>query len=66
MTKKNFNIFLISLGITIFGLLLDSDAKEPSMIMRFVEFFAMTGLIFIISFSINKLYSLTRKKSGPV
>lgn len=62
MTKSNFNILLISVGITIFGFLLDSDVKEPSTIMRFVEFFAMTGIIFIISFSIYKLYSFTRKK----
>jgi hypothetical protein len=47
--KKNFSrILVLSACITIFGLLLDSDPKEPSTIMRFVEFFAMLGITFVL------------------
>lgn len=62
MSKENFNILLISIGITIFGFLIDDDVKEPSTIMRFVEFCAMTGIIFIISFSVSKLFNFTKNR----
>lgn len=62
MSKKFLNILIVSVGITIFGLLLDDDVKELSTMMRFTEFFAMTGIIFIISFSINELINFTKKR----
>ena len=62
MSKKFLNILIVSVGITIFGLLLDDDIKEPSTMMRFTEFFAMIGVIFIISFSINELINFTKKR----
>lgn len=62
MSKKFLNIVFVSVGITIFGLLLDDDVKEPSTMMRFTEFFVMTGIIFIISFSINELINFTKKR----
>ncbi len=62
MSKRNLNILIVSIGITIFGFLMDGDVKEPSTIMRFVEFFAMIGIIFIISFSITNLFSLTKNR----
>ena len=62
MNKKNLLIILmISIGIAIFGLLMDDDIKEPSTIMRFVEFFAMTGILFIFLISINYLTNFAKK-----
>ena len=48
MKKINSNIFAVALFITIVGFLMDGDVKEPSMLMRFVEFFMMTGILFAI------------------
>ena len=62
MSKRNLNILIVSIGITIFGFLMDGDVKEPSTIMRFVEFFAMIGIIFILSFSITNLFSFTKNR----
>ena len=62
MSKRNLNILVIAIGITIFGFLMDSDVKEPSTIMRFVEFFAMIGIIFIISFVISNLFRFTKNR----
>lgn len=62
MSKRNLNILMLSIGITIFGFLMDGDAKEPSTFMRFVEFFAMIGIVFIISFSVVKLFGFTKNK----
>jgi len=53
MKKSLLNILVISLALTIIGLLMDSDPKEPSMLMRFAEFFAMTTLLFVL---ISALY----------
>jgi hypothetical protein len=60
MIKRNLNILVIAIGITIFGFLMDSDVKEPITIMRFIEFFAMIGIIFIISFVISNLFRFTK------
>lgn len=62
MNTKNSNILKLSIFITIFGFLLDSDVKEPSVIMRFIEFFAMIGIIFIITFLIKTLFDFTKSK----
>lgn len=62
MNTKNLNILKLSIFITIFGFLLDSDVKEPSVIMRFIEFFAMIGIIFIITFLIKTLFDFTKSK----
>ena len=35
--KHYLNILIIAVALTIFGFLMDGDAKEPSTIMRFVE-----------------------------
>jgi len=47
MKKNLLKILALSLFITIIGSLMDSDPKEPIMAMRFLEFFAMLGIIFI-------------------
>ena len=62
MSKRISNILLLSIAVTIFGFLMDDDAKEESTIMRFVEFFAMSAIIFIIFFLIHHFINLTKKK----
>ena len=49
MKRKFLNIFIISFVITTMGLVMDGDPTEPSMKMRFVEFFAMLGIVFSIN-----------------
>ena len=46
MKKTNLNILTVAALITIVGFLIDGDVKESSMLMRFVEFFMMTGILF--------------------
>jgi len=53
---------MVSIGITIFGFLIDGDVKEPSTIMRFVEFIAMTAIIFILSFTLINVFTFTKKR----
>lgn len=57
MKMKLTNLLIISLILTTIGFLMDGDAKEPSMLMRFTEYFAMTAMIFttisILYFSVN-------------
>ncbi len=62
MNKKNTNLLLASIGIVIFGFLIDDDAKEPSTTMRFVEFFAMVGIVFTISFMANKAFIFIKNR----
>lgn len=62
MKRKLLNILTLSAIITTIGFLMDGDVKEPSMAMRFTEFFAMMTMLFFatsaIYFPIN---SLTKK-----
>lgn len=46
MKRKLLNILTVSSIITTFGVVADGDPTEPSMLMRFVEFFVMIGIIF--------------------
>ena len=62
MNKKLLNILLLSIGVTIFGLLMDDDNKEPSTIMRFVEFFAMIAIIFTVFTSVYYVINFKKKK----
>ena len=48
MKRKLLNILTVSSIITTLGVVADGDPTEPSILMRFVEFFAMIGIIFII------------------
>jgi hypothetical protein len=65
MKKKILNILILASIITTIGFLMDSDAKEPSMLMRFVEFFGMIGILFVlisvIYFSLNFTLKSLRK-----
>ena len=48
MKKKLLNILTIAAILTTIGFLMDGDAKEPSMTMRFVEFILMLGITFTL------------------
>lgn len=62
MKRKISNIFTISAIITTIGFLMDGDVKEPSMAMRFTEFFAMMTMLFLaISAVYLPVHSLTKK-----
>ncbi|HEX7869158.1 MAG TPA: hypothetical protein VF455_03510 [Chryseobacterium sp.] len=59
MKRTLLNIISLSAILTTIGFLMDGDVKEPSMAMRFTEFFAIMGIIFLfastIYFSVNAL-----------
>ncbi|MGO1752137.1 MAG: hypothetical protein ACTHYV_06550 [Psychroflexus sp.] len=48
MKKKIRNIAILSSALTTVGFLMDGDIKEPSMLMRFTEFFGMFIILFIL------------------
>jgi len=62
MKRKTLNILTVSAIITTIGFLMDGDMKEPSMTMRFTEFFAMMTMLFL---AISAIYlpvnSLTKR-----
>jgi hypothetical protein len=57
MKKRIVNILAIAFVLTTFGFIMDGDTKEPSILMRFVEFSFMfavlTVLTSLIYFGIN-------------
>lgn len=56
MKKKILNILAVSTILTTIGFIMDGDVKEPSMLMRFVEFFGMISILFIL---VSLLYFAT-------
>ncbi|MEG1021477.1 MAG: hypothetical protein RSE50_08165 [Myroides sp.] len=48
MKKSVINILALASVITIAGFLLDGDAKEQNVLMRFTEYIAMLTIIFTI------------------
>ena len=48
MKKSVINILALASVITTAGYLLDGDAKEPNVLMRFTEYVAMLTVIFTI------------------
>ena len=48
MKRKLLNILTVSSIITTIGFIMDGDPVKPSMLMRFVEFFVMIGIVFIL------------------
>ncbi len=61
MKRKVYNILLISFIITSIGIVMDADPVEPSMLMRFVEFFAMIGIVFLLISSVYFTYTFVFK-----
>ena len=48
MKTKYLKILTIASVLSLIGLLLDNDTKEPNTIMRFVEFIMMLGITFAL------------------
>ncbi len=65
MKRKLLNIFALSSTLTTIGFLMDGDAKEPSMLLRFMEFFGMVGITFLVAstfyFGSGLVYKAIRK-----
>lgn len=62
MKKNLLKIFVVASIITIIGLIMDGDPKEPSMAMRFIEFFAMLATTFILISIIYFVTTFTYRK----
>lgn len=62
MKKKILNILIVALAITTLGFIADGDVKEPNVLMRFLEFFMMTGIVFTLISIIYFGYAFTMKK----
>ena len=62
MKKTNLNILAVAIFLTIVGFLMDGDVKEPSMLMRFVEFFMMTGILFTMFSIFYYSFAFARKR----
>ncbi len=61
MKKRVLNILTIAFIVTTIGFIMDGDAKEPSMLMRFVEFVLMLGIVFILSSIVYSVFGYARK-----
>lgn len=48
MKRIFLNILTVASILTTIGFLMDGDIKEPNMLMRFVEFFGLIGIVFIL------------------
>ncbi|SEA28260.1 hypothetical protein [Psychroflexus halocasei] len=62
MNNKIKNIAILSSALTTIGFLMDGDVKEPSMLMRFVEFFGMFSILFILIYSVYAIKRFAFKK----
>ena len=62
MKKKILNILTVALAITTVGFIADGDVKEPNVLMRFLEFFMMTGIVFTLISIMYFSYAFTIKK----
>ncbi len=61
MKKKILNILTIAFVITTIGYIADDDVKEPNFLMRFFEFFMMTGIVFTLISIIYFSYTFAKK-----
>lgn len=48
MKRKFLNILAASFVITTISLIMDGDTVKPSMLMRFIEFFVMLAIVFLL------------------
>ena len=61
MKKKILNILTVALAIATLGFIADGDVKEPNVLMRFLEFFMMTGIVFTLISIIYFSYAFAKK-----
>jgi len=57
MKDKFLKILILSAIITTIGFVLDGDLVELSVIMRFIEYFAMLGIVFLLISTVFILYN---------
>jgi len=62
MKKRILNILIFSSILTTLGFIMDGDPKEPSMLLRFVEFFGMLAIVFLFTTSIYFSLSFITKQ----
>jgi hypothetical protein len=48
MKRKLLNLLTVAFIITTIGYVMDGDPTEPMMLTRFMEFFGMLGIVFLI------------------
>lgn len=61
MKKKILNILIVALAITTIGFIADGDIKEPNVLMRFFEFFMITGIVFTLISIVYFSYAFAKK-----
>ncbi|WP_262147116.1 hypothetical protein [Chryseobacterium foetidum] len=49
MKSKFLGLLAVSFVLATFGFIADGDRLEPSMMMRFTEFFGMTAILFLLT-----------------
>lgn len=64
MKKTLFNILTVASIVTTIGFIMDGDAKEPSVLLRFFEFFMMIGVVFALISIIYFSYAFCKKKNS--
>ena len=61
MKKKFLTLLTIAFVITTIGFIADGDVKEPNVLMRFFEFFMMTGIVFTLISIFYFSYAFAKK-----
>lgn len=61
MKRKILNILTVAFIITTIGFIMDGDAKEPSMLIRFMEFVLMLGIVFILTSIVYSIFNFARR-----
>ena len=61
MKKNILTLLTIAFVITTIGYIADDDVKEPNFLMRFFEFFMMTGIVFTLISIIYFSYAFAKK-----
>lgn len=61
MKRKILNILTVASIITTIGFIMDGDAKEPSMLIRFMEFVLMLGIVFILTSIVYSIFNFARR-----
>lgn len=61
MKKKLLNILTVASIITTIGFIMDGDAKESSVLLRFFEFFMMIGIVFTLISIIYFSYTFAKR-----
>jgi len=61
MKRKILNILTVASVITTIAFIMDGDAKEPSMLIRFMEFVLMLGIVFILTSIVYSVFNFAKR-----